>query len=125
MRYALDMVLGTLCDVSIAFSGGTGVAGEVDYLHFNNNRDMTGLTITNFEYLTLDTANVHVKMSNAQLAQFTYVFGTTGTEITTTDATFDLTGKSTGTVQFHSDNATGTLFRDFLHYTHGNAPRCG
>ncbi|HEX8513232.1 MAG TPA: calcium-binding protein, partial [Allosphingosinicella sp.] len=58
-----------------------------------------------------ETANITLRMSNAQLAQFSNVFGTTGTKIITSDALFDLSGRSTGTVAFLSDNAAGTLFK--------------
>jgi VCBS repeat-containing protein len=84
---------------------------DFDYLRFNNSRDLTTVTVTNFEYLALETANITLRMSNAQLAQFTAVTGTTGTKIVTSDALFDMSGRSTSTVAFLSDNAAGTLFK--------------
>ena len=95
------------------FAAGSVLSGgaDFDYLRFNSSRDLTTVTVSNFEYLALETANITVRMSNAQLAQFSNVFGTTGTKIVTSDALFDLSGRSTGTVAFLSDNAAGTLFK--------------
>ncbi|HEX8302688.1 Ig-like domain-containing protein [Sphingomonas sp.] len=82
-----------------------------DYFRIIGTRDLTTITLSNFEYLSLDSTTATVKMSAAQVAQFTYVYGQTGSKITTADAVFDLSGKNTGTVSFLSENAAGTLFK--------------
>ncbi len=88
-------------------NGGIGF----DYMYIANNRDLTTVSVSNFEYFYVNSTTATVKMSAAQAVQFQYLVGQVGGKITTDDAVFDMTGKSVSGIQFLSGNATGTLFK--------------
>ena len=88
-------------------NGGDGF----DSIQLNTSRDLTGATITNFESLYLGNATGTWKMTGAQGALFTQLYGADGAKVATAEAAFDIAGKSTSGLSFLSENAIGTTFK--------------
>ena len=94
-------------NVGNVLNGGAGF----DSIQLNTGRDLTGATITNFESLYLGNSAGTWKMTNAEAAQFSNLYGASGAKVTTADANFDIAGKFTSGLSFVSDNVDGTTFK--------------
>ena len=89
---------------SSSYNGGDG---SDQFLLYYGGRDLSGVTIQNFEYIYVAGEST---MTSAQIAQFQSIQGG-GVRINVADATLDLSNKSINSVVFGSLNATGTTFK--------------